>query len=320
MSDSKKKIFGYVGFYALFVALCFLRSLSTYVFIVPNGFAPGGISGIASIIYNAVYPVNAGLANTWLNPAVTVFVLNVPLLFLAFKMIDKKFAFNTTLGVIIYAGFMALFSAVNFPQFAVTDAESGKMILAALAGGVTAGVSLGFMLLMNVTVGGTDIIGKVMSIKKPVFNTNWFIFIFDSIVVLFSGVLAIIGFTGEETPNEIFVAVATPVLYSFITLYVTSKVADLVGHGAESSVVFNIITDKYDEVSEAIVTGFHRGVTVIKGEGFYTHSERHLLLCVVRHKQIMPIKRLIKKIDPNAFLYITNTREVNGQGFKHNNF
>ncbi|MFA5449918.1 MAG: YitT family protein [Clostridia bacterium] len=311
----KKAVLKHTGYYSILTALSFLRAISTYVFIVPNAFAPGGVGGLASLIYNVTLSYNAALAESWLNPAVTIFVLNLPLIILSFKKINRSFSINTTLCVILYAAFMGLFSLVDFPQFAARDADSSVMILAAIAGGVIGGVSLGLMLLLNMSAGGTDIVAKVVYKQNPTINVQWLIFLFDMVVVLLSGVLGFIYAEEGDDSTKIFVRVLTPIFYSIISMYATSKVAEVINNGFESSVVFNIITDKYNEISAAILRDIKRGATILKGEGIFTGEERHIVVCVVRKKQLVALKRLVLSIDNNAFLYINNAREVNGFGF-----
>ena len=103
------------------------------------------------------------------------------------------------------------------------------------------------------------------------------------------------------------------------TLFVTSEVADVVTNGLQSSVVFNIVTSKPDELSAAIVSNLHRGATKYTGDGVYTHAERFILVCVVRRRQSTQLKKLIKSIDPESFVYITKAKEVNGFGFRSGN-
>lgn len=318
MRIDKKKVPKYIGYYGILTVLAFLRALGTYVFIVPNAFAPGGFGGIASIVYNVVAIFDIKLAETWFNPAVTVFVLNLPVVIAAFFTLNKRYAINSTIVVAFYSGFMGLFSLVDFPIYTGSGPDSGMTVLAAIAGGVLCGVSLGGTLLTNSSAGGTDIIGKIAYEKNPDVNVQWQIFIFDSIVVLFSGAMGLINIEGQDA-NTIFTNVATPIFYSFITLFVTSEVADVVTNGLQSSVVFNIVTSKPDELSAAIVSKLHRGATKYTGEGVYTHAERFLLVCVVRRRQSTQLKKLIKSIDPESFVYITKAKEVNGFGFRSGN-
>lgn len=318
MKPNNKKIIHQIGFYFFLVFLAFLRALATYVFIVPNAFAPGGIGGIASIIYNLVALYNPSLANSVFNPAVTIFVINLPLIIAAFFVLNKKFALNTTIVVICYSGFMALFSLVKFPVFQGSGMESSLTFLAAIAGGVMSGVSLGGTLLTNSSAGGTDILGKIGYKLRPDLNVSWQIFAFDSVVVLLSGVIGLITTKGQDA-NTMFVNIATPILYSFITLFLTSEVADILTTGLESSVVFNVITDKAEELGDAIVQILHRGATIIKGEGVYTNETRKVLICVVRKKQSSTLKKIIRSVDPEAFMYINKAKEVNGFGFRSGN-
>lgn len=318
MTINKKTILKYSGFFGILTLLAFLRALGTYVFIVPNAFAPGGFGGIASVVYNIVAIFNMELAETWFNPAVTVFILNLPVVIAAFFTLNKRYAINSAIVVALYAGFMGLFSLVNFPVYHGAGPDSGVTVLAAIAGGVLCGVSLGGTLLTNSSAGGTDIIGKIAYEKNPDVNVQWQIFIFDSLVVLLSGAIGLINIEGQDA-NTIFTNVATPIFYSFITLFVTSEIADVVTNGLQSSVVFNIVTSKPDELSAAIVSMLHRGATKYTGEGVYTHAERYILVCVVKRRQSTHLKKIIKGIDPNSFVYITKAKEVNGFGFRSGN-
>ena len=318
MTIDKKSVLKHLGFFGILTLLAFTRALGTYVFIVPNAFAPGGFGGISSILYNIVAIFDIGLAETWFNPAVTVLILNLPVVIAAYFTLNKKYAINSTIVVAFYAGFMGLFSLVDFPVYHGSGPDSGVTVLAAIAGGVLCGVSLGGTLLTNSSAGGTDIIGKIAYEKNPDVNVQWQIFIFDSFVVLLSGSLGLINIEGQDA-NTVFTNVATPILYSFITLFVTSEVADVVTNGLQSSVVFNIVTSKPDELSAAIVSKLHRGATKYTGEGVYTHAERFILVCVVKRRQSTQLKKLIKKIDPESFVYITKAKEVNGFGFRSGN-
>lgn len=303
---------------AIIIILAFLRAFSTYVFIVPNGFAPGGIGGISSIIYNAVEPVNPQLANTLLDPGLTTFLMNIPVLILAFFFLDKKFAVNTLFVIVFYMSFMLLLnsSKVHCPRFVADDA--GMKIIAALAGGAVTGFCLGVMLRTNMSMGGTDIIGKFIYKHNPSAGAQWWILICDCIVAMCSGILGILKLKDmpEITPDAALVEVLSPILYSFLSLIVSSITADVIQSGFQSSLVFNIITDKPDEIAKAISDKLHRGVTISKATGYYTHTEHEVLLCVVSKKQINVVKGIVHSIDPKSFTYITKANEVAGKGFR----
>lgn len=316
MTAKKNRIFNNVGFFGILLVLCFVRALSTYTFIVPNAFAPGGVSGIASIVYNLVGFYNPALAETWFNPAVTVFVLNVPLIIWAVKALDKNFAINTAFCVVFYALFMGLFSLFNFPVFAATSGESSINLLASLGGGAISGISFGLMLRMNSSIGGSDILGKIIYTKNPTLDVPWIIFLCDTVVVIASGALGILSIKSGFSTNQIIVAILAPIFYSFIAMFTSAKIAEVLQAGLESSLIFNIITNCPEEIGNRIIKELGRGVTLIRAEGFYTHAERDLLICVVHKKQINTMKKILKEIDPGAFVYINNAREVTGRGFK----
>lgn len=315
MKAINKKIINMSGIYGLLLLFSFIRAVGTYTFIVPNGFAPGGVSGLSSIIYNIALPFNETLANSVFNPAVTSLVINIPLLIMAFKFLNKKFAINTLLAVVSFSLFMGLFTLVDFPMFVAGTYESGIMLLASLAGGTIVGIALGYMLRMNMSLGGTDIVAKIIYKKKPFINVHWLIFICDCTVVMLSAVLGFIDIGGGDGTQDVLVKVLSPVFYSFIALFVSSKVADIILVGLESSVVFNIVTKKPQEMGDAIIANIKRGATIIKGTGVYTKEEREILICVIKRKQIIPLKKIVKEIDPESFSYVTNAREVNGFGF-----
>lgn len=304
-------------FILIITVLAFIRAITNYVFIIPNGFAPGGINGVASIIYNAVLPFNPKLANSWFNPAVTGFVLNIPLLIAAFLILDKRFAINTLIAVGIFSLWMGIFSIVDLPVYKASNTESGLNLLAAAAGGAGAGVCLGFILRQNSCMGGTDIVGKIIYKYNPVADVQWLILGCDCVIVVASGALGFIGLDKGAEATTVMTAFLSPILYSFISLVVGTEVADVIQSGLQSSIVFNIISDKHDEISSIITEKTHRGVTVVKATGFYTGVEHDMLVCVAHKKQVNQIKDIIKECDPSAFVYITKAREVTGKGFSN---
>lgn len=315
---SRQNVLSTVKYFAVLVVLAAMRALFTYVFIIPNGFAPGGVGGISSIIYNAVAMKNAELANTWLAPGLTTFLMNIPLLIAAFIVLNKRFAFNTLCVVGVYSAFMTLLQTVDCPQYVSVDGDGGVLLIAAIAGGAGSGLGMGFMLRSNMSMGGTDIIGKIIYKHNPAADVQWWILACDSVVVVASGVLGIITLSGGDTDaTTVLTKILTPILYSFISLFTCSSVADTIQSGLQSSLVFNIISDKPDEIAKLIVSKLKRGVTISKGVGYYTGKEHEVLLCVTSKKQINTVKTIVAQADPDAFMYIMRASEVSGNGFSH---
>lgn len=309
-----------VKYMTLLIFLAFMRAISVHVFVVPNGFAPGGVGGISSIIYNAVLPYNERLANTLLDPGLTTFLINIPLLIAAYIKLNKKFAVSTFLVIAFYSGFMMIFNAFHFPQYYAGD-DTGLKIVAAICGGAITGFCLGFMLRLNMSMGGTDIIGKFIYNHNPSAGAMWWILICDCIVATMSGLLGILDLIGrpEVTATSALTAVLSPILFSFLSLMMCSVIADFVQSGFQSSLVFNIITDKPDQIASAISDALHRGVTISHAVGYYTGIEHEVLVCVVSKKQINIVKNIVQTIDPKSFTYITKASEVAGKGFLRDN-
>ncbi len=302
----------------IFLALC--RAVASYVFLVPNGFAPGGVSGLATVIYKGVQALNPRLAETVFNPAITVYVINIPLFVVAFKFLSKKFAINTLVTVTAYSLFMGLFSLVKMPYFAEEPSSltSTICILASIVGGVLAGIGLGFMLRNNASMGGTDVIGKLIYKKNPSLDPQWGIFICDIVIVLMSGLLGLASISDGMSSSEILVAILTPIVYSAISLFVTSEVAEIILGGVQHVRMCQIITDHADELAEAILKELKHGGSVLDVTGIYTNQQHKMLMVVIPKKQINTMKRLVKRIDPASFMIISKASEINGFGFEPN--
>lgn len=315
---TKKAVWDSTKYFALLIMISFVRALGSYMFIIPNRFAPGGIGGIASIIYNGVLlSGNTELATTVFDPGIVTFVLNIPILIAGFCILNKRFVFNTLCVVATHSAFMSMFAALDFPVFSA-NGDTGLMLLAALAGGAISGIGMGIMLRHNMCLGGTDILAKFIYRKNPSTNTQWWIFILDTSVAVASGSLGLIGIIGESDPTTIITRVLSPIFYSFISLFVTAKVGDIMQAGMLSSIVFNIVSDKADEIATEIGSTLHRGVTVIKATGHYTGNEHAMLVCIVSKKQVNTVKSIINRIDQDAFTYIMSAGEVAGKGFRRN--
>ena len=147
-----------------------LRAISVHCFIIPNNFAPGGVTGIATMLQKA----------TGWNSGIFMFAINLPLLVGAFFLINKRFAITTFIGILLQSGFLMLLEYWKMPQYA------DSAILAAIAGGVVGGAGIGLMLKIGGSSGGTDVIATFIYKHFSFTNVSWFIFIIDSVVVFVS--------------------------------------------------------------------------------------------------------------------------------------
>ena len=305
----------------MLVVLAFIRAFSTYVFVNPNGFAPGGLGGLASIIHFAITKSNdtklLALASSLFDPGILTILMNIPFLIVSFFVLNKRFAFNTTCVVLVYSGFMYLLGRVGCPQYDA-EGEYGLMLIAALAGGVLSGIGCGFMFRSNMSMGGTDIIGKIIYKHNPAAHAQYWILLCDCIVATSSGFIGLIGLDTSAGATAVMTSMLSPIFYSFISLFVLSKVSEFLEYGILASLVFTIITDRPDAIAKELSVKLHRGVTITKAIGYYTGKEHNVLVCVTSKKQINSVKAIVTACDPNAFMYITKAGEVSGKGFGGN--
>lgn len=314
ISSPAKKIIALDILILIIIAL--IRAVSTQVFIIPNKFAPGGVTGIASIIYNTVAMYNPTLADNVFNPAIVMFILHIPLVVVAYFKINKKFALRSALTLVMISVFLYVIQILKIPSFRAPEYDSYTKILAAVAGGVLSGFCIGSLLKRNCSTGGTDLLGRLLQLRKPHYSVVWLIFICDVIVVMLSSVVGILSIPDGATADAVLVWILTPMLYSGITLFISSKVADIIIKGYDSAVVFQIITNRADVVGEAIKQNLKKTATILIGKGVYTQTNRDIIVFVVKKHCILEVKRLIHSIDPKSFTYITSANEVYGVGFK----
>lgn len=172
-------------------------------------------------------------------------------------------------------------------------------ILATLYGGAGMGVGLGLVFSQGATTGGTDIIGKLLKLKFPWLPIGKLVMIPDMVVVILAAVVF-------GTVNA--------ALYGLIQMYLLSKVMDMILYGWDTSRVAYIITDRWEETVQGLLD-MNRGVTLLQGKGAYTGAEKQVLLVAFRQREIVPIKRMLREIDPKAFFIVCDAHEILGEGF-----
>lgn len=264
---------------------CLLMSISINMFLNPHNIAPGGLTGV-SIIINSLTGLPIWLINI---------SFDIPLFILAFKILSKKDAFKTFLGIIFLTSSLKI--TENLAYLDVTD----DVLLASISGAIILGISLGLIFRINGSTGGTDLIGILANKFFPSISVPMLMGFADGTIVLLSGIVS----------KNIEIA-----LYSAIALYIIVKVSDIMVEGINTSSSFTIISDKYREIGMEITEELGRGATILKGSGFYTNKEKNVLLVVVSKKQVITLKKLVKNIDPYAFIIITDIFEALGEGFK----
>ena len=276
-----------------------ITAVSINIFMVPYKIAPGGVSGIATVVHY----LTAGK----LSVGLTMLILNIPLFIMGFGFIGKKFIVRTFFGTIVLSLIidgMAPVTNMFVRKFLLEPSTALQMpdfILYAVFGGVFLGIGLGVVFKYGATTGGTDLAARVVHHFIPALTMGQILLLIDSCVIVFAAV----AFGSFRLP-----------LYAILTLYVSSKVIDLVVEGVNFSKSVYIISDKSEMLAEAILKDLDRGVTGLHGEGMYTGKDKKVLLCVLNRGQLPALKELVKEIDPKAFVILTDIREVLGEGFK----
>ena len=261
----------------------FIMAIAVSLFLLPNELSSGGFSGIATILYYLFnFPVGT-----------TIIILNVPLFIFATLKIGKRFLLKSLLGTISLSVFIDILEKL-------TPITHDK-ILACVYGGILTGLGTALILRAHSSTGGSDLAGNIIKEYKPMARTGNLIMIIDAIIVVL---------------NVIFLKKVEIALYSAITIYLMGKVIDIIFEGIYFTKLVFIISDKSEEISKIIVNNIKRGVTGIYGKGIYTKENKLVLMCAIGRRELAELKSSIKEIDPNAFLIITNSREVLGTGFK----
>ena len=260
-------------------------------FLIPYQITTGGTTGIGAIIY-----YSTGFPIQW-----SYFIINAVLMTFAIKILGPKFSIKTT-----YAIFMLTF-LLWFFQILVNGADGvpplvlgpGQDFMACLIGAAMCGVGLGVVFNCNGSTGGTDIIAAIINKYRDI-TLGRVMLICDLIIISSS------YFVLKDWEK---------VVYGYVTLYICSFVLDQVVNSARQSVQFFIISEKYDEIARHINVYPHRGATVINASGFYSGKEQKMLFVLAKKRESTIIFRLIKDIDPNAFVSQSAVIGVYGEGF-----
>lgn len=262
---------------AIIIPATFISAFAINSLIIPAGLLSGGVTGISQII-NHFFPINVG---------VFYFLLNIPLLILGYIKLGKKFITYTIISTFLLSLFLFL-----IPVKAIwTD----NLLLSALFGGGLNATGCGLVLRRGGSQGGMDIVSRVIARYKniTVGRANLMI---NGVIVAVSGFLF-----GSEIA-----------LYTILSIYTSMKTYNLVlNHVDRMSLL--IVTEKGEEVSKFITHEMHRGTTMWEGSGGYTHNEKTILLCVIMKGELHQLKKLVKKVDPNAFISIISTQNVIGR-------
>ena len=267
-----------------------IMALAIQCIFEPIGLVTGGFSGIAIIIRKMTAGIVEGGVPLWL----TNLALNVPVFIAALIIKGRKFLGRTVIGTVLLSFWLYVIPQVDLTQ--------GDYMLSAVFGGVITGIGIGFVLLAKATTGGTDMVSALIQKYVRHYSVVQILQVIDGMVVL----------------AGLYVFGLKPALYAIVAIFITSKVSDALMVGMKYSKAAFIITDYYKEIADAIMTQLDRGLTGLDATGMYSGDKKTVLYCVVSKKEIVELKDIVAKIDPKAFVIVTDAREVFGEGFLEN--
>ena len=284
----KEKLFSRQWFYSysLVVVGAFIMAAGFVYFISPHKIVPGGVFGISIVVHHLLgFPIG-----------LTGLVLNIPLTFLGIKILGPRFGVKTIVGFSLASVFIDGLTMIWGEEPLVAN----DPLLSSIFGGALVGFGLGLIFKAKATSGGSDIVAMIIAkyTKMPI---GQLLIIVDSCVV----VVGLIAFHDWRIP-----------LYSWIVIFICGKVIDLVLEGMSYDKTLFIVTDKYDEIREKIITDLDRGGTMIKGEGMFKGLEKKIIFTNVNRRELAILQEYINIVDPNAFMTVINANEVLGNGFK----
>jgi uncharacterized membrane-anchored protein YitT (DUF2179 family) len=252
---------------------------------IPNNLAEGGMSGI-TLILRALFG---------LDPAYTTLILNIPLLFIGYKILGRRSFIYTVYGVVALSAWMWLWQRVPTPPNLHND-----MLISALLSGAIGGAGSGFIYRYGGTTGGSDVIARIFEQKLsiPMGKT---LFGLDFVVLVAS-----------LTYIDIL-----QMVYTLISAFIFAQVVNLIQQGAYTARVFMIFTSFPEEISHAIMEELERGTSLLKAEGGYTHRDQLVVYAVVDPSEVNIVRQIVSEIDPKAFVSISTAQEQLGEGFSY---
>ncbi len=281
---NNKKTWSIVIDYALILLGNLIFAVSVVYFIKPHLIPMGGLSGIA-LVLNSQFGLPIG---------VMTMLMNIPIFIMGYRSMGHAFLLRTTFSVLVSS--VAIDVLPSKPPFEVSDT-----LVAALYGGLLAGIGLGLVFSRGATGGGTDIISKLINKKASHLSVGRIGMIINFFIII--GSAAIFG-----NPEA--------VLYALVVQFVSGSTLDALLSGMDSATAAFIVTAVPDKMGAVLTTQVKRGATAVEATGAFSGTTKTILLCAVRRHEMTALKKAVMSTDPDAFIILANAHEVLGRGFK----
>lgn len=284
MKMTKKQLLQEINGYVFMLIGCLAYGGATSLFLAPRSIVAGGISGLAVMLNLLFEELPVGML---------IIALNAPILIAGIRMQGWKFIIRALITIVTLGVVTDLLAKIPF--------EPDDSVLASLYGGILQGIGIGLFLRYEFSSGGTELLGRIISRLVRVIRIPVCVGILDGIIV-------VLGAIATKDPNNM--------LYALIVIFVSTKLSEWILVGGEKSKLCIVITDMGKAIADTLLKNSPRGVTMLNGEGMYTHQDKEVLLTCVKKRQLTQLKQLVYNVDPHAFIIVNDSVEVRGKGFQ----
>ncbi len=287
MNKAKKIITDY-----LYAAVgSFILAFAISYFHAPFNISTGGVSGVAITLETLLK----------IPKPISTLIINLILFGFGFKTLRKSAILKTVVGIFMLSGFLAITDPMTIYLHSIGIDFGNDILISTVFGGILVGLGVGLTVLVDASTGGSDFAAIMLHKIIPHIGVASFILAIDMTVITASG-LAI----GD----------ISLMFYSAMSLYISTKVTDFILVRGDFAKAIYIISSKPQEIADIIMNNMKRGVTGIYSKGFYNKTDKTMLMCIVKSKEIPVVLNTVKELDPTAFTIISDVREVHGEGFK----
>ena len=259
-------------------------AIGVTVFTTPNEIAPGGVTGIATMLHSM----------TGMQMGTLTFLINIPLVLLGLIIIGKRFTINTFRTLLILSVITNIFESF-LPVY------TENILMASIFGGAAIGIGIGIIFLRGSTTGGTDILGRVLLRYFQHIPLGKILLAIDFVIVSIAG---------------IYYGTLDAALYALVSVYVTERAIDSVLYGFNETRIAYVVTEHPEEVAKRVMEETDRGVTYLHGEGGFQRDEKLVIMCAMPSRQFSKFKRTVLEVDHAAFIMVAPASNVIGEGFK----
>ena len=276
-----------------------LFAIAYNMFFVPGAIFIGGAGGIATAL-NILFNIPTGTM---------IILINVPLVVLFMIFYGAKSAVKGIIGILVSSLFVDG-TAILDEKFGIFSGAfpngAENRLLCAILGGLVLGAAVAFMFARGYSTGGSDLIAFLVKIFLPNASTPNVIFGVEACVVLVASLIT----------NDTISTIVMSIFFSIICTFMQTNALSTINGGFDKTRVAYIFSDKYEELADAMMKDLKRGVTIIDGQGWYTKEDKKIIFCVVKKNEIFPLKTLVRHMDENAFMILSEATETIGRGFK----